>query len=282
MKSLDELRAEIDAVDAALAPLLVRRMEAAAQIAEVKRAEGIAVYDAKREAQVLQKVTHAVPEPDSRAIRRLYATLFDASRLRQLHLLGQMDTISEPAERDLQAFPVIVHGGVDSVHLQPLISANWEGASSVCMQTGAEAVLYWQSGKGDYLLLDATNGVPLIAGGFIAGVFCAGGKRYACFGRGFHASALDDRVAVYAGWQNTGNMLQHAFSRIASRDIQVACSAYGQYPEIFAGDVLYIEMKASIWAAETRTLLADLAADASLFCLYGSFREGIWQQDNMG
>ena len=65
MDALEQARAEIDTVDAQLAALFERRMAAVLQVAEYKRAHGLPIYDAAREAAVLEKR----PQPASSSLR---------------------------------------------------------------------------------------------------------------------------------------------------------------------------------------------------------------------
>ena len=55
MDALDKARREIDTVDAALAALFERRMAAVLAVAEYKKAHGLPIFDAAREAVVLDK-----------------------------------------------------------------------------------------------------------------------------------------------------------------------------------------------------------------------------------
>ena len=55
MDALEQARAEIDEVDAQLAALFERRMAAVLQVAEYKRAHGLPIFDAAREAAVLER-----------------------------------------------------------------------------------------------------------------------------------------------------------------------------------------------------------------------------------
>ena len=55
MDALEQARAEIDEVDAQLAALFERRMAAVLQVAEYKRVHGLPIFDAAREAAVLEK-----------------------------------------------------------------------------------------------------------------------------------------------------------------------------------------------------------------------------------
>ena len=50
MDTLEQARAEIDAVDAQLAALFERRMAAVLSVAQYKQAHGLPIFDAAREA----------------------------------------------------------------------------------------------------------------------------------------------------------------------------------------------------------------------------------------
>ena len=63
MDALEQARAEIDEVDAQLAALFERRMAAVLQVAEYKRAHGLPIFDAAREAAVLEKGRRPHPCP---------------------------------------------------------------------------------------------------------------------------------------------------------------------------------------------------------------------------
>ena len=63
MDALEQARAEIDAVDTQLAALFERRMAAVLQVAEYKRAHRLPIYDAAREAAVLEKAAARIQDP---------------------------------------------------------------------------------------------------------------------------------------------------------------------------------------------------------------------------
>ncbi len=69
MDALEHARAEIDDVDAQLAALFERRMAAVLQVAEYKRAHGLPIFDAAREAAVLEKAAARIQHP---ALRPYY------------------------------------------------------------------------------------------------------------------------------------------------------------------------------------------------------------------
>ena len=62
MDTLEQARAEIDAVDAQLAALFERRMAAVLSVAQYKQAHGLPIFDAAREAVVLEKAAARIHE----------------------------------------------------------------------------------------------------------------------------------------------------------------------------------------------------------------------------
>ncbi len=86
-KDIEALRAEIDAIDAALVELLNRRAGCALSIGRLKDTAGEAVYQPGREAQVLAHVAACNEGPlDEAAIRRLFERIIDEAR--RLERLG--------------------------------------------------------------------------------------------------------------------------------------------------------------------------------------------------
>lgn len=77
---LNECRAQIDALDAQLLALFVRRMELSEEIAAQKKAHGLAVRDAAREEERLRAVAAQCPEELRPYARALWQTLFALSR----------------------------------------------------------------------------------------------------------------------------------------------------------------------------------------------------------
>ena len=63
MEELDRLRAQIDGIDAELLRLFERRMDCAAQIAEEKQRQNLAVFDPEREKAVLERKEQQLSDP---------------------------------------------------------------------------------------------------------------------------------------------------------------------------------------------------------------------------
>lgn len=77
--SLDEIRKEIDAIDAELIPLIKKRMGCSLMVAEIKRAENLPVYHPGREKQILDKVEEK-GEEYGMYIRNIYQSIMTVSR----------------------------------------------------------------------------------------------------------------------------------------------------------------------------------------------------------
>lgn len=90
MDALEHARAEIDEVDAQLAALFERRMAAVLQVAEYKRAHGLPIFDAAREAAVLEKAAARIHAP---ALRPYYKdhvqNMMDVAKQYEALILGQ-------------------------------------------------------------------------------------------------------------------------------------------------------------------------------------------------
>lgn len=81
MKSIDELRDRIDALDRQLVTLLSERASCALDIGRLKEKAGLPIYQPVREAEVLTNVREANPGPlDNEAMTRLFERIIDEAR----------------------------------------------------------------------------------------------------------------------------------------------------------------------------------------------------------
>ena len=101
--TLEEIRTEIDEIDAQLLPLFLRRMECAKQVAAVKKSSGLPVFNAERERQILNAAAEKAGKYGGEA-RFLYADLMAMSRAEQYRLLGAGKELRE-AVRNASAEP---------------------------------------------------------------------------------------------------------------------------------------------------------------------------------
>ena len=82
MRTLDELRADIDRVDEVLVRLLNERARVACEIGQVKKDQGVELYQPDREKQVLAHVRSVAAEGPlgADAIARLFERIIDEAR----------------------------------------------------------------------------------------------------------------------------------------------------------------------------------------------------------
>jgi chorismate mutase-like protein len=96
VRSLDDLRDDIDRVDEVLVRLLNERARVACEIGKLKKQLGVEVYQPEREKQVLAHVRGiAVEGPlGSDAIARLFERIIDEARRLERRLVHGEDTES--------------------------------------------------------------------------------------------------------------------------------------------------------------------------------------------
>lgn len=87
---LQEYRSEIDRIDRELVQLFCRRMDAAEKIAAYKAEKALPVFDAKREAELLEKVRTAAGGEHAKDALQLYRTILSLSRSRQEQILSSL------------------------------------------------------------------------------------------------------------------------------------------------------------------------------------------------
>ncbi|MEA5113815.1 MAG: chorismate mutase [Geobacteraceae bacterium] len=79
--TIDELRTEIDRLDAQLLKIFNQRAALALRIGELKQEAGLPVFDPSREKKIFQRMKAENPGPlDEQAIVRLFERVIDESR----------------------------------------------------------------------------------------------------------------------------------------------------------------------------------------------------------
>lgn len=86
--NLSEARAEIDAVNTALVPLLERRLDAVCDVMAYKREHNMAVLDSSREQAILAAIAESVQNPEYKEpIRQIFQGIMDVTKdYEQAHL----------------------------------------------------------------------------------------------------------------------------------------------------------------------------------------------------
>jgi Prephenate dehydratase len=109
--NIDELREEINAIDAEMVDVFVRRMRVASEIAQYKKGANMPVFDGGREREVLTKAANLAGEEFDNYARILYSTLFNVSRSYQHEKIGTggtsplADEIANGVESTEKLFP---------------------------------------------------------------------------------------------------------------------------------------------------------------------------------
>jgi chorismate mutase len=93
---IDELRQQIDAIDARLVELLSARASCALAIGREKKLAGLDVYQPSREAEVLGHVQQINTGPlDNEAMKRLFERIIDEARR-----LERLADVEQETQRD--------------------------------------------------------------------------------------------------------------------------------------------------------------------------------------
>jgi chorismate mutase len=96
-KTIDDWRSRIDAIDRKLVELLNERAQCAMEIGQLKRSQGVPVYQPDREREILANVESANSGPlEDTAVRRLFERVIDEAR--SLERVARRDE-SKPPER---------------------------------------------------------------------------------------------------------------------------------------------------------------------------------------
>ena len=78
---LEKQRAEIDAIDREIVVLFERRMQVVVEVAQIKKENGIAILDANREKEVIQKVQSYLKDATLKEeLAEAYETLMKVSK----------------------------------------------------------------------------------------------------------------------------------------------------------------------------------------------------------
>lgn len=89
--SVHELRHEIDAVDTQILELLHRRLELVFQVGDIKRENGVRVYDPERERQMLARLADAARPPmNGETVRRIFERIIDEFRAQEKHHIQEV------------------------------------------------------------------------------------------------------------------------------------------------------------------------------------------------
>lgn len=80
MKTIDELRSEIDEIDEGLVSLFLQRLAVVKEVGEAKKTLSLSVEDKDRENAVIERLTVNKTDEEKKKITELYNKIFDISK----------------------------------------------------------------------------------------------------------------------------------------------------------------------------------------------------------
>lgn len=80
MKTIDELRSEIDEIDDGLVSLFLQRLAVVKEVGEAKKTLSLSVEDKDRENAVIERLTINKTDEEKKKITELYNKIFDISK----------------------------------------------------------------------------------------------------------------------------------------------------------------------------------------------------------
>jgi len=177
---ISNIRAQIDAIDEQLTELLKRRLALLADMAEIKRREGKAVFDPEREREVLNRVTNLAGPDCETEIRLLFSTLFNLSKARQRLLLEEASPLTSAiaAEaREERLFPErspVACAGIEGSYAQQAASRMFRAPAILCFDNLDKVFEAVESGRCPFGILPIENS----AAGSVGAVYDAMVKRH--------------------------------------------------------------------------------------------------------
>ena len=122
---LNELRNEINQIDDEMLNLFLRRMEISSQVADYKRARGLAIYQPQREREILKKVADKAGPELSGYARVLFSMLMELSKSSQnkqnnkeIELYHRIAEAIENTPRLFPQAPMVACQGVEGANSQ--------------------------------------------------------------------------------------------------------------------------------------------------------------------
>ena len=163
MERLDELRAELDEIDAQMVALYEKRMAVCEQVGELKIEEGRKVFDKKREREKLNCVTkNAKDEFFKKGLTEMFEQLMSQSRKLQYQLLTKRGALGRLPFIGVDALDWensrIVFQGTDGAYSQAAMQQYFrEDVNSFHVQTFRDAMEAIEEGSADFAVLPIEN-----------------------------------------------------------------------------------------------------------------------------
>ncbi len=174
MRSLEELRKEIDVTDRQLLDLFVKRMGLCGEVADYKRSVGMPVLDVKREREVLEAKMQLLEKPELRTeVHEFFESVMAISRglqnrsLADLARESHIDHFLEKSRERILTPKVCCFGEVGSYSEAAAIQYFGREVGKFCVDSFAGVLQSLEENKADYAVLPIENSST----GAIAAVF---------------------------------------------------------------------------------------------------------------
>ncbi len=143
MEKLEEIRKQIDGVDAKMADLFEQRMELSRQIHAFKKAHGLGIHDPSREETIIRRNSERVSDPD---IREYY-----------VNFQKQVIALSRDWQRRLSAGMKVAYSGVPGAFAYIAATRLFPGAELLACTGFDQAYRACESGEADVVILPFEN-----------------------------------------------------------------------------------------------------------------------------
>ncbi len=174
MNELEDLRKEIDEVDACIVNLYLRRMDTVRRIGQYKQAQNRPVYDPGRERALLNRVGEAAGPEHEYGVRALFQLLMAQSRAAQLMDQGPVSPLGENIRDALEHTPslfppkaVVACQGVEGAYSQIACEKVFSAPSIMYFRQFEHVFDAVESGLCRYGILPIENSLA----GSVSGVF---------------------------------------------------------------------------------------------------------------
>lgn len=151
---LDEIRSNIDKVNAELVKLIVERMELTAQVAEYKAAHGMPVFQRGREDEVLKKVCANADAEYDAALRLIFKSIMDASKCQQLNLITELEPFCIAPAAENPRISAVTRGSYSQSACERLFG---EGCAIDFRENFGEVFKAVENGEADYGVVPIEN-----------------------------------------------------------------------------------------------------------------------------
>ena len=163
MESLQELREQLDNIDAQIVDLYQKRMDICGKVGEYKISAGKKVFDKQRENEKLNAVTAIVSDEFyKKGIRELYEQIMSISRKLQYHMLTEKGALGRLPFIGMEQLDVdgarIVFQGTEGAYSQAAMQKYFgKDINSFHVQTFRDAMEAIEEGTADFAVLPIEN-----------------------------------------------------------------------------------------------------------------------------